>query len=610
MSKRLRNNFVVATTAALLSACLVMFLSSTLDETRAIERATMIRKGETTEVALPRFWRAANSEVTSTTFELQFDSREYSLFPNDAYLFLPFFEQRIFLRVNGLAVKSDNLEEPIYSPLAYSYALQKIPPTVLREGKNNLEIRVETGPGRFGALPKVYVGSKDLLQLPYSLFSFSTFEFRILLLGAEVILGFFALLMYRARREDAVYGWLSAALLGSTLSNASIFVDLFPVLKIFSLSSYLLLPAVGLPILGFALALNGISATRRLIALTILIPTFSVVLNSLLNVSPDAVFFYLTVPSLFFPVILAGILIMLASVRSGNNHTDVLSISLLIIAQALIYDTGVRVGFFPTGIPVSVFARFFVLLGVIIFLMRRWSANAKALDHAAQELKEKLAAREKSLREAFELQNSTLQKIAKSEERQRITVELHDGVAGHLITILALLDSEQQDREPIRKTTRLALDELRTVIDMLVVNNTSLEFTLASFREKCLDPLEKTGMEIIFDTELLSEEIALSPTESLNLFRLLQEATTNAKRHGQPRRIAIRASFDDQIVRLAVENEGGKSLGDYVEGFGLRNIRKRCASLRQGTFNLNGTQTGAVLTIEFPSTAQAESYST
>jgi hypothetical protein len=87
--------------------------------------------------------------------------------------------------------------------------------------------------------------------------------------------------------------------------------------------------------------------------------------------SPDAVFFYLTVPSLIFPVGLAGVLIMLESARSGNNHTDVLSISLLIIAAAVIYDTGVRVGFFPTGIPISVFARFFVLFGVIIFLMRR-----------------------------------------------------------------------------------------------------------------------------------------------------------------------------------------------------------------------------------------------
>jgi hypothetical protein len=110
---------------------------------------------------------------------------------------------------------------------------------------NNIEIRVETGPGRFGALPKIYIGPQGLLQFPYSLFSFSTFELRIVLLGAEVILAFFSVLMYLARREDAVYGWLSAALLGSIISNASIFVDLFPALKIFALSTYFLLPAAG-----------------------------------------------------------------------------------------------------------------------------------------------------------------------------------------------------------------------------------------------------------------------------------------------------------------------------------------------------------------------------
>lgn len=599
ISSRIRYVLFSAAVAIAVTVSLLTFLSSSLEGLTSVERAVLVEGGARSDVDLPRFWRAENSEVTSTTFELQFDSRDFSLSLDDTYFFLPFFEQRVFLRVNGAAIDSADLESPRYSPLAYSYALVKAPTETLREGMNRVEIRVETGPGRIGALPSLYIGPLDSLQLPYSLFSFATFELRIVLLGAELILAFFSVLMFLGRREDAVYGWLSAALVGSILSSVSIFADLFPALEVFTLSTYFLLPTSALSVLGFALTFSGIRRTRWIVAAIIILPALGVFLNVALGISPDVVYLYLTAPSLVVPVGLAGILILLTSLRIDNNHADILFISLLVIAIAVAYDTGVRVGLFATGIPISVFARFFVLIGVIIYLMRRWMANARALDLASQELQDKLDAREKSLREVFASQQLTLEKFAKSEERQRITAELHDGVAGHLITILALVDAEQQDREPIRKTTRVALEELRTVIDMLVVSNTNLEFTLASFREKCLEPLVKLGIDVTFDVGGLTEDVDLSPIESLNLFRLLQEATTNAVRHGKPSSIAIRAQTRDGLVELSVENSGGEALGDYAEGFGLRNMRKRSQSLRECSVRLAATASGATLSVRF-----------
>ena len=590
--------------AAIVCISTLAFLSGSLDDLRSVDRALLIEEGSKSEVLLPRFWRAPTGNVTSTKFELQFDTNDYALSFSDTYFFLPFFEQRAFLSINGTAIESPELEKPRYSPLAYSYALQKIPASALRSGINTIEIRVETGPGRFGALPNIYIGALDTLQSPFSLFSFATFELRILLLGAEILLAFFSILTFLHRRSDVIYGWLSAALLGSIFSSISIFSNLFPALEIFTLSSYLLLPTAGFSILGFALTFSSIPITRWLFGAIFSVPALAIILNLGFSFSPDTVLVYLTMPALILSLVISGILIMVTSVRDDSNQTNILFVSLIVLAMAVTYDTGVRLGVFSTGIPVSVFARFLVLFGVITYLMRRATANAEALDQSSRILQEKLEAREKTLREVFSAQQATLEKFAKSEERQRITAELHDGVAGHLITILALVDSDSEQKEPIRKTTRIALEELRTVIDMLVVSNTNLEFTLANFRERCLEPIEKSGVGITFNVESLSAEVNLSPIEALNIFRILQEATTNAVRHGHPKEIHVKGWSEGATIFLSVENRGGEALKDYSAGFGLRNMSKRARSVRGGEVDLSGTDSGAILSVQFLANAQ------
>lgn len=585
--------------AAVLCFGFVAILSSSLNGLGSIDRATIIEGNETREVQLPYFWRETVHEVRSTLFQITYDSSDFGSSLDDVYLFLPYFEQRVYLSVNANRVPSNELEKAHYSPLTYSYALTQIPRTFLKSGSNSIQLRVETGPGLLGSVPPLFIGSLSQLQLPYSLFRFSTYEFRMIIMGAELLLLFFCVITFVKRPSDSLPGWIGGATFGSILASMPILTDLFPSLSVFTTASILLLPICGISIVGFAITFAKLPFQQIILPIAVLfigLPVLFVETN--LFISAD-IYRYVTMPTMIVTLGGGSALVMLTAIREQSNQASPIVISLAVLAMAIGYDLSARFGALPTGIPISVFARAFVILSVVVYMMRRATSDAEALDTSAQVLQDRLAEREKTLSEIFSSQQVTLEKYAKSEERKRITAELHDGVAGHLITILALADSGRDQQEPIRKTTRVALEELRTVIDMLVVSNTNLEFTLASFRERCLEPIEKSGVIVTFDITGVSNNVDLSPTESLNVFRILQEATTNAMKHGSPKELFVSAKADAGRVKLTVCNRGGKPLNGYQSGYGLRSMTDRAQSVREGEIKLESTTSGADLTFTF-----------
>jgi signal transduction histidine kinase len=80
-----------------------------------------------------------------------------------------------------------------------------------------------------------------------------------------------------------------------------------------------------------------------------------------------------------------------------------------------------------------------------------------------------------------------------------------------------------------------------------------------------------------------------SPDIDLQLFRIAQEAVTNAIHHGQPTRIDIRVSYDDRQVTLSIADDGcGFDLHAQTgrrrdsEHFGLITMRERAEHVGGG----------------------------
>ena len=83
-----------------------------------------------------------------------------------------------------------------------------------------------------------------------------------------------------------------------------------------------------------------------------------------------------------------------------------------------------------------------------------------------------------------------------------------------------------------------------------------------------------------------------TPALEVGIYRLAQEALSNAVKHAQASRVVIRLSEDDDAVRLRVEDDGhGFDVADQARaGFGLIGMRER-VELLGGTLRVTSRAT-------------------
>jgi signal transduction histidine kinase len=82
------------------------------------------------------------------------------------------------------------------------------------------------------------------------------------------------------------------------------------------------------------------------------------------------------------------------------------------------------------------------------------------------------------------------------------------------------------------------------------------------------------------------------PVAAQHLYRIAQEALSNAGRHANASRIMVELSGDDDALLLTVEDDGcGLPAGVSGPGMGLRTMAFR-AHLLQGAFGVNAGPAG------------------
>ena len=82
------------------------------------------------------------------------------------------------------------------------------------------------------------------------------------------------------------------------------------------------------------------------------------------------------------------------------------------------------------------------------------------------------------------------------------------------------------------------------------------------------------------------EELKFEADEEEVIYRIIQESTTNAIRHGKATEIWIRISEKDEELTIII-SDNGCGCEDIKEGFGLKHIRER-VELLNGEVNYQG----------------------
>jgi NarL family two-component system sensor histidine kinase LiaS len=171
------------------------------------------------------------------------------------------------------------------------------------------------------------------------------------------------------------------------------------------------------------------------------------------------------------------------------------------------------------------------------------------------------------------------------EERQRLARELHDAVSQQLfaISMTATAVGRTLDKDFEKAKRQVALIE-----EMAAVAQSEMRALLLHLRPVYLEgkPLEqglielvnefkvKVPMEIIFE---MDKGIDLMKGIENHLFRIIQEAMSNALRHSKANKMEIRIHLRQDIVRLVIRDDGvGFELDDKKQtSYGLSNMKER-----------------------------------
>jgi signal transduction histidine kinase len=213
-------------------------------------------------------------------------------------------------------------------------------------------------------------------------------------------------------------------------------------------------------------------------------------------------------------------------------------------------------------------------------------------------LRQRLAEQERELSAFHEKEQRHAEQSVREEERQRLTRDLHDGLSGHLVSIIALSECGA-DPHAVERAARAALDDLRFVINSLDIGDRDLPLAMAGFREKLEPQLRRLGITLDWSMEKLPDISGVTPGNALSILRILQEAVTNALKHGSSLGIiSIRGIPAAAGAAITIGNSSGP--GDQVgSGRGLNNMLRRAQALGGG-IDFERSADRAILTLNLP----------
>lgn len=550
------------------------------------------------KVDLPLLWQSRIGELETRSFHLDL---LLETVPDDGlYLYLPFFEQRLQVSLQNIKLY-DSRVQGRWNPLDRSTALVLLPRTNLRTGHNDILLVVETGPAPLGSLSQVIVGSFAQLQQVYHARSFLRHVVKPILVGMQAFLALTGLLLFALRPKDVVFGWLGLLMAIASVSAMGAVTTGIPLVDSSTRQVFIIMPVAGLSLLGFSLSLTRAKASLQVLATILGVVALTFAATVLFSVPRPTIGLVFSIPVFIVCTLISVAILTIVSLREPRLEVVLFLFSLILLAVGVAHDYAVRLDIFSGTLFLGPFSRFLSVGAIALFIVRQLVAQAKSLDEAADNLRTRLWEKEAELESYYRRQKRLDEARLLAEERSRITADLHDGVAGHLTTIVALSDQTEDVNGEIKQSARNALVDLRMVMDAMAVSGGSLRYYLGLFRDRCVDPLGNLGLTVNWSMTRLPDVENLPQERALNIIRVLQEAVNNALRHGNPTQLDIIGEPEgpDQIKLTVADSGGTPRQAKDSGGRGLTNMRRRAHAIG-GSVDFTFTELGGSVVLIFP----------
>jgi two-component system, NarL family, sensor histidine kinase UhpB len=170
---------------------------------------------------------------------------------------------------------------------------------------------------------------------------------------------------------------------------------------------------------------------------------------------------------------------------------------------------------------------------------------------------------------------------AQEEERARVARDLHDEVnqslTGLLLRLEAVREAAPAELEPqLAETRSLANQAMRELLSLArQLRPTALDdLGLAAAIAGQVDGVERSGLAA--DLTIEGDFSGLDDDVQLVVYRVAQEALTNAARHSQAQQVAVKLCRSGDGVELEVADDGrGFAFDRSEQGLGIGGMRER-----------------------------------
>jgi signal transduction histidine kinase len=196
-------------------------------------------------------------------------------------------------------------------------------------------------------------------------------------------------------------------------------------------------------------------------------------------------------------------------------------------------------------------------------------------------------------------------------ERERISRDLHDHVGAQLANIISGLSlvekyNEKKNTErsaelmnSLRGDANVTIKQLRETIWALNQSSLNIEAFVDHLKTYFKSQSALSDKLQVNYHQNIDEDLTLSSTQALNVFRIIQEAAQNTLKYAEADNINIYFSKNNGMITVRIKDDGkfrenGQSLNG---GYGFGNMKKRAEEL-DGSLEVN-TENGTEIKLMF-----------
>jgi signal transduction histidine kinase len=587
---------VLATLAVAIAPDLVSLPRPT--EALVVDRATLLVEGRPArEVSLPDVFFRHAGDPSTVRYRVDVDP---STLPDvGAALYVPLVNRRAVVSVDGETI-NDSADHAVWAGLALTTPLLvRLPQRPPGSGPYRLTLEVEPGPFASPTyVSRFYLGSDAALAPSFKWRHLLDVDFRIVSLATQLLLAAGVLLAWLARPHGVLLSWLAGLLALTIVVDIGMFLGFRP--GLWPVLPYIVavVPAWGLIAVAVSLQLLDVPPPKALLVGIVVLTAVLLVCAAIGTPLARIVVAAAAAAGICVGAVVASCIIAWGALWRGNPDARIMLAPAVLISWFLLRDAYVA-----ATLPDHAFrlyspqAGLLYVVGLCAVLVRRMADSFDRLDRSNEVLNARLAEREAELAALARQERIEGARLVREQERGRLTRDLHDGISGHLVSIIAL--SERAETRPIEQAARDALSDLRLVIYSLDIGEDELPLALANFRERLEPQLQRLGVALDWSMADLPDVAGVTPGNALAVLRIVQEAITNALKHGPARRIAVRGrALADGCPVIMVDNDGRPFAADS-RGRGLDNMRRR-AGLLDAALTLEALPCGTRVVLALP----------